>query len=231
MSILEVRNVSHSFENGSRKLFRRGESDNRRQILKNVSFSVKKGEIVGLNGKNGVGKTTLIKIMSGLLAPEEGRVTIDSFRPIKEQKKLVKQMGVLLVKPSQLKQDVFVEEALEWNRLLFKTEHDVFYHSLSYYLELLELKSAMKCRVQNLSLGQVRKLELMDILLHNPKILLLDEPTIGVDVTAKETIRNCLLQLNQTQDLTVLLTSHDEGDMKNLCNRRLVLEDGQVAEG
>jgi len=224
MSIIEVKNLSHSFVNGNKKLL----VQDRRQILNNVSFDINEGEIVGLQGKNGVGKTTLIRIMSGLIKPDGGTIKIDNLMPVKNQRKLVTKFGVLFVKPSQLNKNFRVREALELNRMIFNMDKEWFDKRLKFYLELMELEEILENFVLKLSLGQRRKLELMNILLHNPKILLLDEPTIGVDITAKEAIRNCLLQLNQTENLTIFFTSHDEGDMRSLANRCLKLENGVI---
>lgn len=227
MAIIEVKEIAHGFSVGKKPLFKKRE---KRQVLENVSFSIEEGEIVGLTGANGVGKTTLIRILCGLLRPDEGSVRILDRAPRKTRKQLMKEIGVLLVNQTQLSDDIAVWEALEFNRRIFGTEAKVFSQKLEYYGKLLELTDVMERRINDLSLGQRRSLELLDVLMHNPKVLLLDEPTIGIDVTRKENIRNCLKQLNQTGAVTILLTSHDSRDIETLCNRVLRLEDGVVKE-
>lgn len=228
MAVIEAKEIAHGFPVGKRRLFKEEE---KRQVLKNVSFSIGEGEIVGLTGANGVGKTTLIRILCGLLRPDGGSARILNMGPRENRKELTKQMGVLLVNRSQLNENVTVGEALELNRLFFQTDKRDFRQKCAYYGKLLELDGVMGRRVTDLSLGQKRSLELMDILLHNPRVLLLDEPTIGVDVTAKENIRSCLKQLSRTGAVTILLTSHDGRDIETLCGRVLRLEDGGIKEG
>lgn len=227
MAIIEVKEIAHGFPVGKKHLFKKRE---KRQVLENISFSIGEGEIVGLTGANGVGKTTLIRILCGLLRPDEGSVQILDRAPRKTRKQLMKEIGVLLVNQTQLSDDIAVWEALEFNRRIFGTDPKVFSQKLEYYGKLLELTDVMERRINDLSLGQRRSLELLDVLMHNPKVLLLDEPTIGIDVTRKENIRNCLKQLNQTGAVTILLTSHDSRDIETLCNRVLRLEDGVVKE-
>ena len=221
--MIEAKNVSFSFKN----------SNSEKIILDDSSLKIEVGEIVGLEGRNGVGKTTLIKLLCGLLVPTHGEITINGRNPNRNRCKVLKDLGVLFVKPSQIKgsSGSFVMESLELNRYLFGTDKALFKKKLDYYTTIFELDDVMDKKIQELSFGQKRKIEIMDILLHNPKILLLDEPTIGLDVTAKEQIRNCFLQLNATEDMTILVTSHDESDLRTLCKRTVKLVDGKIIEG
>lgn len=198
------------------------------QALKDVHFSIKEGEIVGYIGPNGAGKSTTIKIMSGILTPDSGLCNILGRVPWEERIEHVKDIGVVFGQRSQLWWDIPVIDSFELLKDIYKIEADVYEETLHLLTETLQVKDILHTPVRQLSLGQRMRCEIAASLLHNPKILFLDEPTIGLDAVAKIAVRNFIKIINKKKNTTVILTTHDMSDIEALANRIILIGKGQV---
>ncbi|MBN1624591.1 MAG: ATP-binding cassette domain-containing protein [Clostridia bacterium] len=199
------------------------------EAVKNVSFSVEEGEMLAFIGPNGAGKSTTIKMLTGILHPTSGQAEVLGFNPVRDRKKLSYQIGAVFGQKSQLS---FHLPPLDSFRLLssvYEIEKSDYERRLARLTELLELEEFLDSPVRKLSLGQRVRCEFAASLLHGPKILFLDEPTIGLDVVVKHKIRDLIKRLNKEEGVTVFLTSHDAGDVENLCRRAIVIDHGTVA--
>lgn len=193
-----------------------------------VSFDVKAGELVGYLGPNGAGKSTTIKILSGLLVPTSGEVDIDGLVPWRQRRKYVQNIGVVFGQRSTLWWDLPVIESLEMLRHIYRVPTKRFRENLAQFEQLLELGPFLHTPVRSLSLGQRMRSDLCAALLHDPKLLFLDEPTIGLDVVARERIRHFIRHVNRQRGTTVLLTTHDMADVQRLCERVLIIDHGHL---
>jgi ABC-type uncharacterized transport system, ATPase component len=198
------------------------------EALKNVSFTIKEGEMVGYIGPNGAGKSSTIKIMSGILTPDSGTCIIDGLTPWKNRIEHVKKIGVVFGQRSQLWWDVPVIDSFELIRDIYKTDRNVFQNNLSELTELLDLSETLRTPARQLSLGQRMRCEIAASLLHNPKILFLDEPTIGLDAISKIAVRQFIKRINKEKNTTVILTTHDMQDIEALTERILLIGKGQI---
>ena len=198
-----------------------------KQALKGVSFSIKKGEIVALLGKNGSGKSTLIKILCGILHPDSGSVDILGFNPWEERIKLAPHIGVVLGAHGQLYWDLPAIDTFNLMRHIYKIPKDVFKKRLDSFLEMLELKDVYKRQVRTLSLGEQMKCNFVASVLHNPPLVILDEPTIGVDLPSKQALRSAILNMRKDYDTTFLLTTHIVDDI-TMAERIVALDKGNV---
>ncbi len=196
--------------------------------VSDISFTINEGEVVGFLGPNGAGKTTTLKILSGILYPSGGEVNILGFNPQQRKKEFKKLFGIVLGQKNQLMQ---VLPAID-SFLLFKEFHelseDEFNESFNELVDLLDVRGILNTPVKRLSLGQRMKCELIAALMHAPKILLLDEPTIGLDVVAQKNIRDFIKKYNKKKKTTVLLTSHYMEDIKELCDRVIIINFGKI---
>lgn len=193
-----------------------------------VSFEIDSGEIVGYVGPNGAGKSTTIKIMTGILTPTRGTVTIDGVIPYKNRKQYTKNIGVVFGQRTQLWWDIPVTESLLLMKYMYKIPDSQYRENLALFAQVLGLDEFKSTAVRQLSLGQRMRAELCAALLHNPKILFLDEPTIGLDVVVKENIRAFIKEINKLRQTTVILTTHDMADIEKLCSRVIVIDHGQI---
>ncbi len=193
-----------------------------------VSFTVKAGELVGYLGPNGAGKSTTIKMLTGLLVPSGGELLVNGRIPWKERRDYVNQIGAVFGQRTTLWWDLPVIESLELLQHIYKVPPAQFQQNLSAFKEMLELAPFLNTPVRSLSLGQRMRADLCAALLHNPKLLFLDEPTIGLDVVAKERIRRFIQQVNQQQGTTILLTTHDMADVQKLCDRVMIIDQGKL---
>ncbi|NLX70355.1 MAG: ATP-binding cassette domain-containing protein [Clostridiales bacterium] len=198
------------------------------EALKDVSFTVDTGEIVGYIGPNGAGKSTTIKIMSGILVPDSGRCTIMGRVPWKERIPHVRNIGVVFGQRTQLWWDVPVIDSYELLRDIYKIPRKDYLNNLDLLICTLELKDIINTPVRQLSLGQRMRCELGASLLHNPKILFLDESTIGLDAGSKIAVRQFIKTINREKNVTVILTTHDMSDIEALANRILLIGRGQI---
>lgn len=201
---------------------------NIKRAVSDISFTINEGEIVGYIGPNGAGKSTSIKMLTGILVPTSGRIEVNGIVPYNDRKAHAKQIGVVFGQKSQLWWDVPVIDSLQLLKDIYKVPEAVYKKNITLFNDLLELHQFQNTPVRQLSLGQRMRADLAASLLHNPKILFLDEPTIGVDVVAKERLRSFIKEINREQKVTVLLTTHDMMDIEKLCNRMMIIDRGEV---
>lgn len=196
--------------------------------LDDISFSVAPGEIVGYIGPNGAGKSSTVKILSGILTPDSGEVIVNGRVPWKQRKKHVADIGVVFGQRSQLWWDVPVVDSFELLKDIYKTDERIHRENLALLTEKLDLKPLLKVPTRQLSLGQRMRCEIAASLLHDPKILFLDEPTIGLDAVSKIAIRSFIKDLNREKGTTVILTTHDMQDVEALAGRILLIGGGRI---
>lgn len=193
-----------------------------------ISFGVEPGELVGYLGPNGAGKSTTIKMLTGLLVPTGGEMVVNGRLPWKERQQYVARIGVVFGQRTTLWWDLPVIESLELLRHVYKIPADLFQHNLAEFTKMLEMTPFLHTPVRSLSLGQRMRADICAALLHNPDLLFLDEPTIGLDVVAKERIRQFIQHINKERGTTVLLTTHDLADVQKLCHRVMIIDRGKL---
>lgn len=206
------------------------------KAVNDVSFTIRQGELVGFIGPNGAGKTTTLKVLSGLLYPDGGVTRVLGYDPYKRQKEFQKQFSLVMGQKNQLWWDLPAYESFVLNKEIYEVSDADFKKRLDELVKLLDVKDVLKVQVRKLSLGQRMKCELIAALLHAPKVLFLDEPTIGLDVVAQKNMREFIREYNQRYQATIILTSHYMGDVKELCQRVVIIDkgglgfDGQLAD-
>ncbi|GAA4848857.1 hypothetical protein GCM10023310_28870 [Paenibacillus vulneris] len=198
------------------------------EALQDISFSIEPGEIVGYIGPNGAGKSTTIKVMSGILVPDRGTCTIKGYTPWLERVPYVKHIGVVFGQRSQLWWDVPVMDSFELLRDIYKVPLPEYKRTLSLLIDSLDLGDIIYTPVRQLSLGQRMRCEIAASLLHNPSILFLDEPTIGLDAVSKIAVRHFIKTINKEKGVTVILTTHDMNDIEALADRILLIGKGTL---
>lgn len=196
--------------------------------LKGVSFHIKPGELVGYIGPNGAGKSTTVKIMSGILTPTGGECQVSGLVPYKQRKEHVANIGVVFGQRSQLWWDVPVIDSFELLRDIYKIPNETYEQMKKDLIQQLNLEDFLNVPVRQLSLGQRMRCEIAASLLHNPPVLFLDEPTIGLDAVSKLAVRQFIRTINEKYNTTVILTTHDMDDIEALCNRIMVIGKGQI---
>jgi ABC-2 type transport system ATP-binding protein len=239
MPIIEAKNLTKHF-----RVFRRREGlrgavqdlfHREYTVLKavdNLDFTVEKGEMVGYIGANGAGKSTTIKMFTGILFPTSGELRVNGFVPYKEREKYTRGIGVVFGQRSQLWWDLAVIESFRLLGKIYQVPSATLEKRIKYFEEILELGAFLHHPVRKLSLGQRMRCELSAAFLHDPPLVFLDEPTIGLDVLAKAKIREFLQEINRSHQTTVLLTTHDLGDIEALCSRVVIIDQGkQVYDG
>lgn len=200
-----------------------------KEAVKSVSFSLQEGELVGFLGPNGAGKTTLLKMLSGILYPSSGAARVLGFTPWERDRAYQRQFAIVMGQKNQLWWDLPPSESFLLNRDIYGVDPTGFQKSLDEMVELLNLEDLLDIPVRQLSLGERMKCELVAALLHQPRVLFLDEPTIGLDVISQEKIRSFIKEYNRLKKTTVLLTSHYMQDVEQLCKRVLVINHGHIA--
>jgi ABC-2 type transport system ATP-binding protein len=198
------------------------------QALEAVSFTIERGELVGYIGPNGAGKSTTVKILSGILVPDSGRVSVMDKTPWKDRIEYVRRIGVVFGQRTQLWWDLPVIESFDLLRDIYAVPADQYRKSRDELIGMLDLNDLLDTTVRQLSLGQRMRCDLAAALLHEPELLFLDEPTIGLDAVSKLAVREFIGKLNKERGVTVILTTHDMDDIEALCRRVLVIGDGRI---
>ena len=200
------------------------------KAVDHISFDIQEGEIVGYIGANGAGKSTTIKMMSGILTPTSGRVLIDGMEPYssKNRDEILKEIGVVFGQRTQLWWDLPVIETFNLYKEIYDIPDKEYKERLAYFTALLDMEKFLSSPVRTLSLGQRMRADLAASLIHNPKVLFLDEPTIGLDVLVKEKITKAIKEINRKCNTTIILTTHDMGDINNLCSRVIIIDEGKL---
>lgn len=234
MKVIEVNDLRKEFvsrrrvtkENGKKSLFKR------EKVVKNavdgITFSVEEGEALAFIGPNGAGKSTTIKMLTGILYPTSGTVKVLGLDPSKQRVKLSYQIGTVFGQKEQLWVHLSAYENFKFFAAIYDIKKDELEKKIEELATLFEIKEFMHQPVKSLSLGQRMKCEMVASLLHNPKMLFFDEPTIGLDPIAKETLRNLIKKINRELGTTILFTSHDVGDIEEVCKRVIIINDGKI---
>lgn len=196
------------------------------KAVDDVSFTINQGEIVGFIGQNGAGKTTTLKVLSGLLYPTAGDISVLGYNPWDRKAAFQKQFSLVMGQKNQLWWDLPAMETFLLNKAIYEIPDAQFKKTLDMLVELLDVSKILKIQVRKLSLGQRMKCELIAALLHNPKVLFLDEPTIGLDVVMQKVLRDFIKKYNQEFHATIILTSHYMDDVKELCERAIIIDKG-----
>jgi len=193
-----------------------------------ISFEIKEGELVGFIGPNGAGKTTTLKVLSGLLYPTSGEVKVLGYEPFKRQTEFQKQFTIIMGQKNQLWWDLPAVESFILNKEIYEVSDDQFNRVVKELSKMLGVEDVLKIQVRKLSLGQRMKCELIAALIHSPKVLFLDEPTIGLDVVAQKAMRDFIKNYNEKFNATIILTSHYMSDVKELCKRIIIINEGKI---
>ncbi|OFZ19654.1 MAG: hypothetical protein A2X94_16480 [Bdellovibrionales bacterium GWB1_55_8] len=233
--VIEVREVSRSFQSVQKKpgfrgalglLFRPEKTVH--EALKKVSFSIEPGSFNGLIGANGAGKTTLLKILSGLIPPTAGEARVLGYEPFLRSIEFRHQIALVMGQKAQLWWDLPAVDAFDLLRAIYEVPLPIYRERLELLAELLDVKRHLHTQIRRLSLGERMKMELIGALLHWPKVIFLDEPTIGLDVLAAHKLREFLREFNLREKATIILTSHNMEDIERLCSRVLILRSGEL---
>lgn len=235
MALIEVKNLKKEFRKPVRKegvigyiksLFSRKYTS--LYAVNDVSFSIDQGEIVGYIGANGAGKSTTVKMMCGILHPTSGSVTIDNKDILKYRKQINKEIGVVFGQKTQLWWDIPLIETFKILKSIYEISDEDYNERFKFLCDLLDLNDFLDQNVRSLSLGQRMRADFAASLIHNPKILYLDEPTIGLDVLVKDKIRKAIKILNKKYKTTIILTTHDMKDIEELCSRIIIIDKGKI---
>jgi len=197
-----------------------------KEALKDMSFNIEPGELVGYIGPNGAGKSTTIKILAGVLVPSSGQVLVHGMVPHQNRKANAMKIGVVFGQRSQVYWDLPLSDTLDLYRRMYKVDPSRFKENVEFFTEMLEMAEFMHKPVRQLSLGQKMRVNLAVSLLHDPEILYLDEPTIGLDVVAKHKVRCFIRELRRIRNTTVILTTHDMDDIESICDRIIMIDRG-----
>ncbi len=209
-----------------RGVFRRKKKEVK--AVQSISLEIEPGEIVGFLGPNGAGKTTTLKMLSGLLHPTGGQALVLGYEPHKREKDFLKQITLVTGQRNQLVWDIPAIDSFEVNQAVYEIDREQFKRTVDEFIELLELQELVRKPVRQLSLGERMKVEIAAALLHRPKVLFLDEPTLGLDVPMQRRIRKFIADYNKQEGATVLLTSHYMADVQALCKRVIVIHQGEL---
>jgi len=234
MSLIKAENLDKTF-----KIYKRGEgfrgylksfiSRDYEEVhaVQNLNLEIDEGEMIGYIGSNGAGKSTTVKMLTGILEPTSGKIEVDGLNPNKQRKKNAMNIGVVFGQKTQLWWDLPVKESFKLLKEIYEVSDENYKERIDEFNEVLQLSDFWDQPVRKLSLGQKMRCELAAAFLHHPKIVYLDEPTIGLDVAVKERIRDFIKKMNREENITVMLTTHDIGDIEDLCERIVVLDEGK----
>jgi ABC-2 type transport system ATP-binding protein len=196
--------------------------------VNDVSFSIEEGELVGMLGANGAGKTTILKMLSGLLTPTSGTATVMNYIPWQRKNDFRRNFSIVMGQRNQLWWDLPAADSFLLNREIYAIPHDLFQKRRNMLAERLDVADKLHVQVRRLSLGERMKCELIAALLHSPKVIFLDEPTIGLDVVAQHTLREFIAEFNKESSTTIILTSHYMDDIQRLCKRVMIVDNGKL---
>lgn len=234
MKIIEVKNLSKNYKykvKQENKGFLYNLFHEQEKVVKavnNISFDVKEGETIAFIGPNGAGKSTTIKMLTGILYPTEGNIKICGLTPIQDRNALAYKIGTVFGQRSQLLPNLPLTESMEMFGAMYDMDKDTIKKRIKELSDLFDLKEFINQPVRKLSLGQRMRAEIATSLIHNPKIIFLDEPTIGLDVVSKKSLRDLLLKINREQKVTIFLTSHDTEDIQSICERCVIINHGKI---
>lgn len=235
MPVITVKNLTKSYQTQKK---REGLAGSLRDLIRpvyedklavnNISFTIEPGELVGFIGPNGAGKTTTLKTLSGLLYPTSGSVSVLGYNPWDRKDTFLRSISLVMGQKNQLWWDLPASESFSLNRDIYNIKDSTYKRNLSTLVDMLDLGSVLGVQVRKLSLGQRMKAELVAALLHDPKVLFLDEPTIGLDVTMQSQVRKFVKSYNETHDGAIMLTSHYMADVVELCKRVIIISEGSI---
>jgi ABC-2 type transport system ATP-binding protein len=233
--IIKIEHLSKSFDyykkelglkNSLKNLFAREKLT--KPAVSDISFEIGEGEMVGFLGPNGAGKTTTLKMLSGILHPTAGQATVLGYVPWERKKAFKMQFAIVMGQKNQLWWDLPANESLYLNKCIYEIDDRDYQATLAELTELLDVKELLEVQVRRLSLGERMKMELIAALIHKPKLIFLDEPTIGLDILSQKKIRQFFRYYNQEKKATVILTSHYMEDVENLCKRTIIINQGRI---
>lgn len=196
--------------------------------VRDISFHIEEGELVGLIGLNGAGKTTTLKMLAGLIHPSEGTISVNGFVPKELKKNYLKEIGLVMGNKSQLWWDISAYESFELEGQIYGLKEKKIQEKIDELASMLDAKELLRTPVRKLSLGERMKMELILVLLHEPSILFLDEPTIGLDIISQKKLREFIKQYNKENQATMIVTSHNMKDVEELCERVIIIDHGSV---
>jgi ABC-2 type transport system ATP-binding protein len=225
-NLTKIYKTPYKYGNFFRHLFSRKFEE--KKALDSISFSIGENELVGFIGPNGAGKTTTMKILSGILYPTEGKVEVLGFTPFDKKHPFLKQIGFVMGQKNQLLWELPAVDSFKLNKEIYEIPDDSYKKTLSALVEMLDAKTIIHQPLKTLSLGQRMRMELIASLIHQPKILFLDEPTIGLDIFAQTIIRNFIKEYQQRYKATIILTSHYMQDVQKLAQRVIVINQGKI---
>lgn len=222
----KIYKIKKGFSGAIKSLFSR-EYDIKRAV-DNISLNIERGELVGFIGPNGAGKSTTIKMLCGILVPSSGQVSVNGRDPSIERAKNALNIGVVFGQRSQLYWDLPMDETFDLYKKMYRIEEGRFKRNVEFYVDLLDMKEFFRRPVKQLSLGQKMRANIAVALLHDPEIVYLDEPTIGLDIVAKDRMRHFIREINREKKTTVILTTHDMDDIENICNKLIMIDKGRI---
>ena len=235
MAVIRVEHLKKEFEYYKKGTGLQGSLHNlfhremlKKEAVKDISFSVERGEMIGLLGPNGAGKTTTLKMLSGILFPTAGEVEIDGYIPWERKNAFKRRFSIVMGQKNQLWWDLPASDSFYLNKRIFDVPDGEYRRTVEELSELLDVKDLMNVQVRRLSLGERMKMEILAALIHRPDILFLDEPTIGLDILSQQKIRDFLKTYNEQTKTTVILTSHYMRDIEELCRRAVIINQGQL---
>jgi ABC-2 type transport system ATP-binding protein len=235
MEIIQVENLAKSFDYYKKDIGLKSSLKNllhreklTREAVRGISFTVEEGEIVGFLGPNGAGKTTSLKMLSGILFPTGGTASVMGYVPWERKKEFKKKFSIVMGQKSQLWWDLPANESLYLNKYVYEIPDREYERTIGELSELLDVRDLLKIQVRRLSLGERMKMELIASLIHKPRVMFLDEPTIGLDIISQKRIRDFIKYYNQETKTTVILTSHYMNDIEDLCKRTVIINEGRV---
>lgn len=234
MAVIEVKQIVREFKvretSGSFRLLKTllGRNVGVKRVVDNISFTIEEGDFVGYLGPNGAGKSTTIKMLSGVLVPTSGTVKVLGLEPFKKRKQNAKSIGVVFGQRTQLWWDLPLRDSFRLLGSVYNVEPERLRDNIATFTELLDMEDFLDTPVRQLSLGQRMRGDIAASLLHDPQILFLDEPTIGLDIVAKENIQEFLKRINRDKKITIILTTHNLDDIERLCKRVIFIDKGRV---